>query len=136
MHTIGVDIGGTNIEVGLVDQKHKVSARAKDTTPSAGPAEFVKLISKLVKEVGGEPAALGVGVPGVISNDVLVKAPNLPGWSEKTDFKGMLEKKLGVPVGLGNDVDVVADSASGSRARRRAATTSSVSGWAPVLAAA
>lgn len=106
MKTIGVDIGGTNIEVGLVDQKHKVSARAKGTTPSAGPEEFVKLISKLVDKVGGEPAALGVGVPGVISDNVLVKAPNLPGWSEKTDFRGMLAKKLGVPVGLGNDVDV------------------------------
>lgn len=106
MKTIGVDIGGTNIEVGLVDEKHKVSARAKDTTPSAGPKDFVELIAKLVDKVGGEPAALGVGVPGVISDSVIVKAPNLPGWSEKTDFRGMLEKKLGIPVGLGNDVDV------------------------------
>lgn len=106
MKTIGVDIGGTNIEVGLVDKKHKVAKRAKDATPSAKPKEFVELIAELVEKVGGEPAGVGVGVPGVVNDGVLVKAPNLPGWSAKTDFRGMLEKRLGVPVALGNDVDV------------------------------
>lgn len=37
MQVIGVDVGGTNIEVGLVDDDHQVLERGKKDTPQAGP---------------------------------------------------------------------------------------------------
>lgn len=40
----GVDVGGTNIEVGLVDKDHQVVARAKAATPTGGPDEVLDTI--------------------------------------------------------------------------------------------
>ncbi len=108
MLTVGVDIGGTNIGIGIVDDDHRVRARAKQPTPQGGPDETVEVIVDAIREATGgeEIAAVGVGIPGAVRDGQVVRTPNLPGWEAPLEFAGPLGAALGVPVALGNDVDV------------------------------
>lgn len=117
----GVDVGGTNIEVGLVDDQHRVGARAKKPTPTGGPADVLDTIADLIKSLDGNPVAVGVGIPGVVHQGAVLTVPNLANWHERVDLGGELTKRLDVPVALGNDANVgllgewVAGAAQGAR---------------------
>lgn len=106
MTIAGVDVGGTNIEVGLVDADHRVLARAKRNTPDDGPEAVVATIVDLVESLGQAPTAVGAGIPGVVHNGRVLSVPNLEHWVEQIDLAKQLEDRFGVPVTLGNDVDV------------------------------
>lgn len=101
----GVDVGGTNIEVGLVGDDHAVLDRAKADTPRTGPDDVVATIAELVEGLGGA-SAVGVGIPGVVHDGQVLTVPNLGGWHADVDLVGGLGERLGVPVALGNDADV------------------------------
>lgn len=117
----GVDVGGTNIEVGLVDDGHEVHGRAKTSTPRGGPSDVVDAIADLVGSLGSDPIAVGVGIPGVVHEGEVLTVPNLANWHETTDLAAPLSERLGVPVTLGNDANVgllgewVAGAARGAR---------------------
>jgi len=102
----GVDVGGTNIEVGLVGDDHEVLDRAKSGTPGTGPAAVLDKIEDLVRPLDGEPAAVGVGIPGVVHAGEVLTVPNLPNWDGPVDLAAILGERLGVPVALGNDANV------------------------------
>lgn len=102
----GVDVGGTNVEVGLVDDAHKVHARAKASTPQGGPSDVLDTIAELVSSLGRDCIAVGVGIPGVVHEGQVLTVPNLPKWSGPVDLIGPLSDRLGVPVALGNDANV------------------------------
>lgn len=106
MIVAGVDVGGTGVKTGLVDDEHKVSVRTKDPTPQKGPHSLVTLIAKQVHGLKKKPAAVGVGIPGAVSGGEIIHVPNLPNWSPDFEFRKTLEKAVGVPVALGNDVNV------------------------------
>jgi len=103
---VGVDVGGTNIEVGSVDERHTVLQRAKAATPEGGPADVLQVITDLVRSLDDSPAAVGVGIPGVVHDGRALTVPNLVGWTEGVDLTGPLSEQLGVPVTLGNDANV------------------------------
>lgn len=98
----GVDVGGTNIAVGLVDDGHRVLARGKEDTPRSVDA-LVRQVTAMVRGLGDRPAAVGLGVPGIIHRGRVVQAPNLEGWGADTDVAALLGDALGVPVVLVND---------------------------------
>ncbi len=102
----GVDVGGTNIEVGLVDERHKVHGREKRPTPTGGPGDVLDTIAELISAVGGDPIAAGVGIPGVVHEGRVLTVPNLANWHEQVDLVDELGDRLGVPVALGNDANV------------------------------
>jgi len=106
MIVAGVDIGGTNIEVGIVDSDHRVVDRAKASTPTDGPDSVVATIVELIESLRETPAAVGVGVPGVVHHGEVLTVPNLSGWTDQIDLGPTLEDHLGVPVVLGNDVNM------------------------------
>ncbi|WP_186627726.1 ROK family protein [Rhodococcus sp. BP22] len=103
---VGVDVGGTNIEVGAVDERHHVLCRAKAATPEGGPEDVLKVIIELVGSLDADPIAVGVGIPGVVHEGRALTVPNLVGWTEDVDLIGPLSDELGVPVTLGNDANV------------------------------
>ncbi len=102
----GVDIGGTNITVGAVDDDHEVVARAKTNTPTSGPDELIDTVIGMVESLEVDIAAVGVGIPGAVRDDVVVQVPNLAGWNESIDVGGRISQRLDVPVALGNDANV------------------------------
>lgn len=103
---IGVDVGGTNIEVGAVDESHKVLKRVKAATPESGPEDVLQVITDLVDSLDVSPIAVGIGIPGVVHDGRALTVPNLIGWTENVELVGPLSEQLGVPVTLGNDANV------------------------------
>ncbi len=102
----GVDVGGTNIEVGLVDQQHKVVDRSKRPTPTEGPDAVVKTIRDQIASLTESPVAAGIGIPGAVGDNGVMTVPNLPHWTSSIDLRKRLEKALDMPVALGNDANV------------------------------
>ena len=106
MLVAGVDVGGTNIEVGLVDDRHRVRERAKRNTPRSSPHKVAGAIVKMVEGLGDAPSAIGMGIPGVIHEGRVLEVANLAGWDESFDIVSMIEDHFGVPVALANDANV------------------------------
>lgn len=102
----GVDVGGTNIEVGLTDDAHEVHARAKAPTPSGGPDAVLDIIAELLQSLDAEPIALGVGIPGVVHEGQVLTVPNLANWNETFDLVEALQQRIDLPIALGNDANV------------------------------
>lgn len=102
----GVDLGGTNITAGLVDDEHRVVARAKRKTPADGPDAVIEAIAGTLADLGEGPVGVGVGAPGPVSDGVVMAAPNLPGWTEPVPLRRRLAQTLGLEVAVGNDATV------------------------------
>ena len=111
---VGVDVGGTNITTLLVEGDGKVLARNRGRTPrKGGPEATLAAIVETVEELLSEAkvaardlAGIGLGVAGVVDSDtgLVVATPNM-------NLSGLqivepMRKKFGVPVALGNDVDM------------------------------
>ncbi|HEX9416345.1 MAG TPA: ROK family protein [Gaiellaceae bacterium] len=113
----GVDLGGTKIEVVVVDEQHAVKGQARRATPTTGgPPTVVEAIAEAVREAasaaGIEPSSLGgigVGSPGEVENGTVAQARNLPDWEDAFPLSSALSEQLGAPVEVGNDVGVAVD---------------------------
>lgn len=106
---IGIDLGGTKLEVGVVDNKGKIHHRKQyRTRVQEGYKEIKKDIENAIQEMqekAGSPiAVIGIGMAGQIEpNKGIVKfAPNLR-WHD-VPLKEDLEKSTKLPVLVTNDV--------------------------------
>ncbi|ROO85714.1 glucokinase [Actinocorallia herbida] len=108
---LGIDVGGTKIAVGVVDQDGQVVARGAGPTPRTGGRAVLDAVAGLAAEVAaGLPVrAAGVGVPGVVDGGgtIVSATDTLPGWAG-TEVRAGLGDRLGVPVAVDNDVRVMA----------------------------
>ncbi len=102
----GVDIGGTNITAAMVGDDHDVGERLKVETPTDGPKAVIHAVADLLDQFDDAPDAVGVGMPGPINDGVVSTPPNLRNWPDEYNFGKKASKKLGVPVAVGNDVNV------------------------------
>lgn len=101
--TLGVDIGGTRIKWVRWAAGTGVTQRGELSTPQSGPAAIVKALGDLAS--GQEYAAVGIGVPGHLTDDGrgTRMIPNLPGEWARLPFADDIEARLGRPVVLMND---------------------------------
>lgn len=108
---IGVDLGGTETLVGVVDGKGRVIVEKRLQTPTE-PAEAVVEIATACRTVAAEAGItierVGIGAPGPLdlSEGIIELAPNL-GW-ERVPLKAMFAKELGCEVWLDNDANAAA----------------------------
>lgn len=102
----GVDIGGTNIEVALIDEDHAVVDRDKRRTPTDGPDAVVAAVGEMVGGFDERPSAAGVGIPAPVSDGVVTIPPNLANWPDQTSLGAALRDALGMSVEVGNDANV------------------------------
>jgi glucokinase len=109
--TIGVDLGGTKVDMALIDAEGRIlSDNRYPTTPDKGSegiiADLIDAVNKFQREAGQEVAALGIGAAGQIDSAGVVKSsPNLPFHDEP--LQARLEEELGLPVLVTNDVNAV-----------------------------
>ncbi|MGV8909852.1 MAG: ROK family protein [Propionicimonas sp.] len=112
MSVIGaVDIGGSKIAAGIIDEDSHILARRSAPTPaSEGPAAVLAVAAHLIREAsidaGVEPVAVGVGTAGVVdagSGMILGATAALSGWTG-TPVASALAAQLGLPVHVENDV--------------------------------
>jgi glucokinase len=106
--TIGIDIGGTKVLGGVVDNTGKIIDSARRPTPLAGGKELVATIIDLVKEFQAkhEIAGIGISVAALISKDqgTIVGAPNIANLSQ-LNFVSEIKKVFNLPVIAENDAN-------------------------------
>lgn len=112
--TIGIDLGGTNIAAGLVDETGNILCAIKRATDThrgrdAIVADMCDMCMELVDEAQKRglprPGAVGVGVPCLVDKDMALvhKAANLgTGW-DKVPLKRLMEDVTGLKVWIDND---------------------------------
>ncbi len=109
-YTIGVDVGGTKIAAGLVDERGNVVVHERTESPAKDPAEIVRTIGELVRKVAAsEPVeAVGVSAAGFVdkARAMVVFAPNLA-WRDEP-LKRLLEDEVDLPVVVENDANAAA----------------------------
>ena len=110
---IGIDLGGTNIAAGVVDETGRIIYKSSVPTLAQRPVEEIveDMADLCVDIVDGADCsiadieAVGVGCPGTVDNKngIVAYACNLR--MQNTELGAMLEKKLGKPVNLENDAN-------------------------------
>lgn len=113
MYQIGVDIGGTNIKIGLIDDSLQICARTVTPFPHGGGArvahEIALAVCAMLEKAGvreSELGGIGVVVPGSIdaSGQTVIDAHNL-GFHDEP-FRSRMEQEFpALPVRMANDAD-------------------------------
>jgi glucokinase len=106
----GIDVGGTKIAGGVVDDDGKVLAHATVESPAEQVEAIEEAIVGLVTELRAEHPieAVGVGAAGYVdsSRSTVLFAPNLA-WRQ-VDLRAELEPRLDLPVVIENDANAAA----------------------------
>ncbi|MFA5089719.1 MAG: ROK family protein [Candidatus Omnitrophota bacterium] len=113
---IAIDLGGTNLKIGLLDLKYRIQYKGILSTRSLRNKEgliraIVYTVRGILKEKHlkkGDILGLGLGLPGPIDTaaGIVHFFPNIPGWKE-VRLKGLLEKRLGIKAFLDNDANLM-----------------------------
>ncbi|MFO7153486.1 MAG: ROK family glucokinase [Caldicoprobacter oshimai] len=116
MYYIGIDLGGTNIAVGLVDEEGKIIH--KDSVPTLNEREYPEIIKdmamlslKVIEDSGvslKDVKSIGIGSPGTPNSEegILVYANNLK--FRNVPMRAEMQKYVDLPVYLDNDANVAA----------------------------
>ena len=116
-YALGIDIGGTNTVVGLVDKEGKVLGTDSVKTQSFPVLEeYVKTVSKLAKDLIAKNnvsvddiVGLGIGAPNAnYYTGNIEMAPNLPWKQDKVPLAKMFREELNIPVTITNDANAAA----------------------------
>ena len=116
MYRIGIDLGGTNIAVGVVNEKYEIVAMHSVPTGASRPA------AEVIRDMGDAVEAalvkagvsidqcqsIGVGSPGTCDSEkgTVARAYNL-GWFD-VPICAMLQSRFGIPARLSNDANCAA----------------------------
>lgn len=106
---IGVDLGGTNVRVGLVDQGQLVR-KVSALCPKGEEQEVIDVLISLIGELmSDEVTSIGVGVPSVVDRNkgIVYQAANIPSWKE-VHLRQILEHAFHKPVFINNDANCFA----------------------------
>ncbi len=109
---VGIDMGGTNTKIGLVDSEGKIlETRVFSTKDFSKPNNWVKRVLLEIRSLGRRIRGVGIGVPGAVnfSEGKVLYLPNVPGW-ENFKLVDKLRTGLGerVKVAVDNDATVMA----------------------------
>lgn len=111
---VGVDLGGTNIKIGIVSEKGKIIKKDKiESKASEGPEEVIsqikKAISQILKGNKRKIEGIGIGSPGVVSikKGTVEYPPNFPNW-KKVNLGQIIKKEFKMTVQVENDANTAA----------------------------
>ena len=112
---IGLDVGGTNVKIGLFDSELKMICKTSITTEAdMGPEVVINNMAEAVKELLTEAGFslqdivyVGIGTPGPAkySEGIIIRSTNMPKF-KNTPICKMLNERLGAPVVFDNDANV------------------------------
>lgn len=110
MNVLGIDIGGTSMVGGKIEDGRIVGQSKAGTRASEGGDVSLGVLKSVVAElVDGQTRAIGVGVPSVVDRKtgIVYNVQNIAGWDE-VDIRGILEREFGLPVFVDNDANCFA----------------------------
>ena len=115
MYYVGIDIGGTNLKAGLVDERYQLVATKKMPLQFASMEQMGETLTDMALALLEENdiprdqvASIGMGFPGSVDNrrGVVIKTVNIP--IRFMPVAEMVHRRWDVPVYLGNDADCAA----------------------------
>ena len=115
-YNIGIDLGGTNIKVGLVDENYNIVAKATCKTDLPRPAEEIadsiaETVWKALNDAKvtiDELNSIGIGTPGTASRDTGVVLYSCNLGFRNTDLRSLIGARLGKQVYVENDANAAA----------------------------
>ena len=110
---LALDFGGTKIDVGSAQldgeliMSERIETRAEDGAAQA-VERAIALARRLAEQTAGNCLAVGAVSPGIVEDDRILLAPNVPDW-ERLQLATVLREGLGVSsIAVGNDVNAAA----------------------------
>jgi len=110
---IGIDVGGTNLKAGLVDDAGRILAAARTPLNFQGPEDFARTLAELARQTITEAHVsesdiqfVGIGIPGAVSDGKIIYTANIP--MADVPIQELFRRHLDIPVLLGNDADCAA----------------------------
>jgi len=112
LNVIGIDLGGTNFAVGLVNETGEILARIEGKTKvQEGPEAVARRLAEAVDRVRGsaDVSAVGIGSPGSVDHKrgVVKFSPNFPGWHD-FPLADEIKKYTNLEVFVENDANAYA----------------------------
>src|SRR3989339_1605930 len=109
---LGIDIGGTNLKSGIVDENgNLIEQLSIPTNAENGPDAVINNIKNIIQEARNnfpDLKSVGIGVPGVVTDEGVVRiSPNLPGWVDQP-LKKKLTDIISIPIAIDNDANTAA----------------------------
>lgn len=113
--TVGIDVGGTNSVLGLVDAQGACLAESSvDTIPEAGAESLVERLAGKIRDLHAPLAGsctiagIGIGAPNANYYTGTVEHPPNLGWKGVTPFVALVKRRFDVPVVITNDANAAA----------------------------
>ena len=107
MTTIGVDLGGSNVRCGLVENGSVVTRLSEPCRSDGAENEVVDQIKGMISRlINPSVKGIGIGVPSVVDEQrgIVYNVMNIPSWKE-VRLKDILEAEFGIPVHVNNDAN-------------------------------
>ena len=108
---IGIDLGGTKVNVGLVEGMKSINKKYQLLpTNSKDADEITELIINLISELfDSSVKGIGIGIPSLVDRQrgIIHSVQNIPAWKE-IHLADILQEKFKVPVFLDNDANCFA----------------------------
>ena len=115
--TLGIDIGGTNLCFGLVNNGILMQRFSTPSfTPDATMEQTLDYLAKQIDRIlSPNTKKIGIGVPSVVDVErgIVYDTQNIPSWKE-VPLKAHLEAKYSLPVAINNDANCFAMGAYGT----------------------
>lgn len=110
MKLIGVDLGGTNITVVLIENERVISQYTRPTPWDQEKEIVVDAIAEAIRKVFDKNiTGIGIGVPGLVDlqNNTVLDVVNIPSW-DVVPLRQLLEERFNKPVFVNNDANCFA----------------------------
>ena len=109
--TVGVDLGGTKVLVGVVGADHRVLYEDREQSAGQQQEELLQTLEREVAEAleaRPDAAAVGLGIPCTIDREkgLAISAVNLP--LRNVPIRDLMQERLGIPIFIDNDANVAA----------------------------
>jgi glucokinase len=111
---IGIDLGGTYIKAGVVDESGEVHHTGRwPSSESCATAEGVaQTLADIIASLRphGDAVAVGIGIAGLVDSrrGVVRESPNFPTWSNLRLVERLAEQGVGLPIAIDNDAHTIA----------------------------
>lgn len=109
--TIGVDVGGTKVAGGVVDEHGVILAQHRVHTPARDAEATTSAITSVIETLRTDYTieAVGIGIAGFVDADrsMVYFAPNLLGW-RNGPLRAEVERRVKLPVVVENDANAAA----------------------------
>lgn len=109
---IGIDLGGSHIAIGVVDQKGKILEKVEKRIISTEKNNIKKVIEEYINEKVNvflkdyNIQAIGISIPGTVENGIVIKSVNL--GIKNYDIVKNLQNKIDLPIHIRNDAKCAA----------------------------